>query len=158
MWGAVGTALLVAASIALGVNNIVYAALCSYVAWCLFRQYERRKEIQQFAQSTGFSFLGGSLPPTFPMQQTSSRWARSIGHAVMGDRNKKRLVLFDCRMGGGKSRFQRSVLAVRGQDHAFGVAQYGPDLLTEKVGDWTLVYGGHRLLSMEEIEALVGEM
>ncbi len=58
-------------------------------------------------------------------------------------------------LGYGKGRFFRTVVAVRGHRTAFGVAQFGPDLITEEIGEWALVYGDSRLLIIEEIEALV---
>jgi len=153
-----GLALLIAASITIGFHIIFPAAFGCYIAWLLFQQYERGREILQFAQRMEFSYLGGSLPPTFPLHLTSSSRAHSIDNTVIGNRGKKVLVLFDCRMGHGKTSYWRGVLAVRGQHQGFGVAQYGPDLSTEQVDDWTVVYGSKRLLSLGEIEELVAEM
>jgi hypothetical protein len=103
----------------------------------------------------GFTYIGSAVPRSFPLRRTSSRSARSISRAVAGDKGNKELILFDCMLGHGRGRFYRTVVAVRGHDTAFGIARFGPDLATEQVGEWALVFGDRRLLIIEEIEALV---
>jgi hypothetical protein len=48
-------------------------------------------------------------------------------------------------------------VAVGGEHAGFGWAQFGPDLETEELGEWTFVYGSNRLLLIEEIQALVSD-
>ena len=76
----------------------------------------------------------------------------------MGVKGGQEFVAFDCTLGHGKTRFSRTVAAVRAPAEAFGTARFGPDLLTEGVGEWTVVYGSRRILSVGEIEALVAEI
>jgi hypothetical protein len=134
---------------------IIGVAFACLIVWDTLRQRARTQEIRQLAQRMGFTYIGSAVPGSFPLQRTSSRSARSISIAVAGDKGNKELVLFDCMLGYGKGRFYRTVVAVRGQHTAFGVARFGPDLITEQVGEWALVYGDRRLLIIEEIEALV---
>jgi hypothetical protein len=46
-------------------------------------------------------------------------------------------------------------LQARGQRGGVGWARFGPDLVTEEMNEWTIVYGSTRLMSIEEIEDLV---
>jgi hypothetical protein len=39
-----------------------------------------------------------------------------------------------------------------------GLAQHGPDLETERVDEWFIVSGSRRILTVEEIEALLSEL
>jgi hypothetical protein len=85
-------------------------------------------------------------------------WGSSIRRAFVGSVGSngcKDLVVFDCTIGYGRGRHRRTVVAARGQSGGFGWARFGRDLLTEEVGEWTIVYGSNRLMSIEEIEALV---
>jgi hypothetical protein len=66
------------------------------------RDEKRTRMIQNFASNKGLAFLGDSLPRRFPLQQISSRLARSISRVVTGDQNDKDVLLFDCRLGRGK--------------------------------------------------------
>jgi hypothetical protein len=63
--------------------------------------------------------------------------------------------VFDCTIGYGRRCRPRTVVAARGQSGGFGWARFGPDLVTEEVGEWSMVYSSNRLMSIEEIEALV---
>jgi hypothetical protein len=134
---------------------IMGVAFAGLIIWDTLRQRARTQEVRQLAQRMGFTYIGSAVPRSFPLQMTSSGSARSISRAVAGDRDNKELVLFDCMLGHGRARFYRTVVAVRGQDSVFGIARFGPDLVTEQVGEWALVYGDRRLLLIEEIEALV---
>jgi hypothetical protein len=134
---------------------LLVVAVACLIVWDALRQRARTRDIRRLAQRMGFAYVGSALPGNFPLQRTSSRAARSISRAVAGDKGNHELVLFDCKLGLGKGTFRRSVVAVRGQDAAFGTARFGPDIVAEQVGEWAVVYGDRRLLLIEEIEALV---
>jgi len=121
------------------------------------RDVKRTKEMREFALRLSFTYLGTALPASFPLYGTSSGLARSISRACAGEVNRREVLFFDCRLGYGKGRFSRTVVALRGERADFGTARFGPDLLTEEVGGWTLVYGSHRLLEIGEIDKLVFE-
>ena len=61
-------------------------------------------------------------------------------------------------MGQGKARFHRTVVAVQGKSSDFGWARFGPDLETEEIGGWALVYGANRFLTPREIAELIDQL
>lgn len=131
------------------------AGFAALLVWGAIRERARVNEIRALAQRLGFTYLGAAFPGTFPLYRTSSRSARSIVRAALGDRNEKEVILFDCRMGHGKGSFSRTVVAVRGQSVPIRAHWFGPDLLTEQAGDWTVVFRTRGLMLVEEIEALL---
>lgn len=134
---------------------IMGGAFAACLVWEILRQRARTQEIRQLAQRMGFTYIGSVVPGIFPLPSKSSGSTQSMCRAIAGDRGNRELVLFDYRVGQGKGSFFRTVAAVRGPDTAFGIARFGPDLVAEQVGEWALVYGDRRLLTIEEIEALV---
>ena len=123
----------------------------------VLRERARVKEIRDFTTRIGLSYLGGSLPKSFPLHKTVSRSAHSIRRAAAGDKLKNEVVFFDCTLGQGKTRFSRTLVGTRGPA-GFRTAQYGPDLVTERVGEWFIVYGSRRILEIQEIEVLISEL
>src|SRR5260370_37331781 len=107
--------------------------LTALVVRSLIQDKQRTKLIREFALRMGFSFLGHSLPKSYPMQHTSSRLAHSICRVMTGDRRNKEVLLFDCRLGHGKGTFSRTVVAVRGEPSDFGWSRFGPDLSTTQL-------------------------
>lgn len=157
-------------AVTVGIGLFVSFVAGGWVGWCawmgflavlvvreLIHDRERTKLICAFASRMGFTFLGDSLPRSFPIHRTSSGTARSIRRVFAGDRKKKEIVVFDCRLGDGKGSFSRTMVAARGDPSVFGWSRFGPDLETEQVDEWTLVYGSKRLLLLKEIEALVSD-
>jgi hypothetical protein len=135
-------------------------AVAGFIIWSLLSERKRTKQIRQYAESTGLTYIGAALPKSFPLSQTSVSWASSIKNVVAGDKNGKELLIFDCQLGTGKGRRMLTVAAVRGPVESFGPARFGPDLIMESVDGWTLIHRPHRFLSfsgvlpLEEIEAL----
>ena len=157
----VGLAIVLATHTGAGDTTFFYlggAAFAFIMVRHVLRERERAKDIRDYARTAGLTYIGSTLPKSFPLHKTSSRGARSISQAVAGERSRKEVVVFDCKLGYGKGTFFRTVVAVRGQRDGFGVAQFGPDLVTERVGDWTVVYGSKRRLLMEEIDALLAAL
>jgi hypothetical protein len=132
----------VIAAVALGVRSIQQAR-------------QRTKAFHQVAETLGFEYFGSSLPARFPLRETQSRQSRSISRVFVYSRMGKDMLFFDCELGYGRGRFSRTVVAVRGDRSEFGFARFGPDLATETVRGWTVVYGERRFLETEEIMRLV---
>jgi hypothetical protein len=137
---------------------VVGAGFAFLIGRDVLRQRARTKDIREFAQRMGWLYIGSALPKTFPLDRTSSRTAHSVTRAVAGDIGRSEVLFFDCTIGRGRGRFQRGVVATRGTPEGFGFAQYGPDFVTEHVEDWMVVFGFHRLLLVEEINALISAL
>jgi hypothetical protein len=118
---------------------------------------QRTKEILQLAETLGFEHFGVTLPASFPLHKTSSRRARSISRAYVSAGSRNEMLFFDCELGHGRWRFSRTVVALRGDRAEFGAARFGPDIATEDVSGWTVVYGERRLLEPGEIARLAHE-
>ena len=126
-----------------------------------FREFngrQRSKQMRDLANSRRLTFLGDTLTKGFPLHKTSSSSARSLCNCVVGDEDRREILVFDCRLGHGKGSFSRTMVAFRGNESAFGWARFGPDFKTERAGDWAVVYGARRLLTIAEIEALLSEL
>jgi hypothetical protein len=128
------------------------------IVWEVLNRRARRNQMLEFARRMHLTYIGDALPRRFPLDRTSSGRTRSISAAMAGDRGGAEVILFDCRLGHGKRAFDRTVVAVRGRPGGFGTARFSPDLETEEVDDWMVVYGDHRLLFVEELELLFSEI
>jgi hypothetical protein len=137
---------------------VAFGVFACFVVWVLVRDWKRTKEIRQYAQSKGFTYVGTALPKSFPFSQTWVSRARSITNAVAGDQRGKELLLFDCTLGSGKGRRTQTVVAVRAPEESFEAARFSLFLMTEEAGDWTLVYRPNQLLPLEEIDALLADI
>jgi hypothetical protein len=137
---------------------VALVGLACLVVWTLVRDRKRAKEIRGYAQSEGFTYIGASLPKSFPFNETSVSWASSVANAVAGTKRSKELVLFDCTLGSGKGSRTQTMVAVRGSEECFGAARFGPSLTVESVGEWALIYRSKQRLPLEEIEALLAEV
>jgi len=137
---------------------IIFGILACFIVWTLVQDWKRTREIRQYAENKGLTFIGVSLPISFPISETSVGWASSVKNAVVGDRNEKELLFFDCTLGSGKSRRTQTVVAIRGPEECFRPVRFGPFLQTEKVGEWSLVYRSKQRLPLEEIDALLAEV
>ena len=133
---------------------VVVAVMLCILVWALLQERERSKHIRLYARNAGFTYIGAALPGSFPFESTSVR-AGTIRNAVAGDKDNTELVFFDCRIGSGKGQFSQTVVAVRGLDKGFESARFGPNLTTERVANWTLIYRYKKLLRPQEIEDLI---
>lgn len=123
------------------------------IVWALVQERDRTKHFRLYARNAGFTYIGVALPRSFPFGRTSVR-AGTIRNAVAGEKDNTELVFFDCRIG----RFTQSLVAVRGFDKGFGSARFDPNLTTERVDDWTLIYRYGKQLRPQEIEDLISSV
>jgi hypothetical protein len=61
---------------------IVLGGLAGGIVWTLAREWKRSRQIRQYAEGKGFSYIGASLPASFPFGETSVSWAGSVMNAV----------------------------------------------------------------------------
>jgi hypothetical protein len=71
---------------------IVLGGLAGGIVWTLAREWKRSRQIRQYAEGKGFSYIGASLPASFPFGETSVSWAGSVMNAVAGKRSGKEVL------------------------------------------------------------------
>src|SRR5277367_6818674 len=86
--------------------------VAGFVIRDLLSKRDRAKKIRQYAKNASLTYIGAALPKSFPFRKTSVSWASSIANAVAGKKNGREVLVFDCRLGAGKSRRSLTVLAV----------------------------------------------
>jgi len=133
------------------------AALVALVGLALFDKRARTKQIQQFAERSGFLYLGSALPGFSLKAASWSRDAHSVTRVVWGEKAQQEFVVFDCRLGHGKRTTSRTVVAVRGQLGNLGAAQFGPDRV-EQVGEWAVLLSSDYVLPVSEIEEILSDL
>jgi hypothetical protein len=138
-------------------SYVLGTAFVAAIVWGVLRERARARAIREFAARHGLKYIGGAVLKTFPLRRTDSQLAHSIRAAVAGDGRSNEIVFFDCTLGHGETEFSRTVVGTRGPVR-FGPAQHGPDLETERVDDWFIVFGSNRILTVEEIQALLSEL
>jgi hypothetical protein len=138
-------------------DYIVAIAIVGLLVRAVLVERIRANQLREYAQANGLTYIGGALPGSFPLSETSVHWTGSVRNAVVGDKSGKELVIFDCGMGSGKAKYSQTVVAIRGPADCFGPARFGPDLTTECVREWTLLSRPQRLMPVEEINAVLSD-
>jgi len=115
----------------------------------------RERRIRNIAQAYGLSFVGTTLPRSFPFDRTSARKASRTRNAVVGELDGTTFVIFDCQFGVGKQSYFQTFVGAHGSEECFGFQRYDSTLTRELVDDWTVVFRKKELLLPEEIETLL---
>jgi hypothetical protein len=140
------------------VGYAIGAAFVFLLGWELVDQRARTKQMRQFAERAGFTYIGSALPKSLFLQGAPSlRNAHSAKRVVAGETARREFVVFDCTLGHGKGAKSRTVLAVRGQFENLGAALLGPDQV-EQVGEWIVLRSSDYLLPVEEIEEILSDI
>lgn len=116
---------------------------------------QRTRVLCQMAEELGFESRGTILPTGFPLHATQSSEARGIRRVFVHSQECKEVLFFDCSLGAGRSRFNRTVVALRGDRTGFGYENFGPGRVTEEVDGWAATFGNRRYLEPDEIRGLV---
>ena len=138
-----------------------YAFICFFiclVVWSFVRAALRRKWFRHYAQRTGLSYMGDEVPRILPLWNTPIPWSGYVSNTIWGDKGDKQLVIFDAKISQGKGGRSQTILAIRGLVEHFGVQRFDPSLLEVHVDEWTLIYRPMRLMTVEEIEALLSNI
>jgi hypothetical protein len=123
-----------------------------------WRQRKRMHALRELAERLGFTFIGQALPRSISLHGTSLQGATGVGNVIDGERQKIRVMAFDCRIGIGKGNWRRTVIAAQTNDDLFGRTNFNRDLTVERSGQWMFLYEPKafippRLMSVDEIEA-----
>jgi len=132
------------------------AALAFGILWATLAERKRTREIREFAHKWHLGYLGARMPATFRLDRGKAfESVASVRRALVGTAGEKELVLLDCRVRGGRKRRWRTIIAARGLRDGFGWAQYGPDLKTEKRGEWAIVYSETQFIPVGDLDTLM---
>ena len=66
-------------------SYVLGMAFVASIVWGVLRERTRAREIREFAESHGLTYIDGGVPKSFPLHRTDSRLAHSIRAAVAGD-------------------------------------------------------------------------
>ena len=77
--------------------------------------------------------------------------AHSIANVIVGSKNNKEFVVFDCAFSLGKGRYPLTVVAVGGLPGNVATFGVGPNSKTETAGQWLLAWHQGRL-SIDQID------
>lgn len=123
----------------------------------VYRDRRRTREFRRLAEAAEFLLLGFRCPARISSESHVLQ-AGTVNPSSMRsswDRNTDHLRRLRTRVRTG--RIYRTVVGLRGDRSGFGNAGIGPDLVTEAVDGWSLVYGDRRLMEVEEVSRLVRE-
>jgi len=108
-----------------------------------------------------FVYLGKALPESLILETTGLQAISSCWNVIDGERNGLRILIFDCRIGEGRGRWLRTVIAAQGNPDIFRNVPFLLSLRSEQTGDWTVLYQPKSfgippgLTATPEIEALL---
>jgi hypothetical protein len=138
--------------------------LCAGLLVGLFfwRHRKRMLAIRELADRLGFTYIGQALPRSISLTGTSLQGVMAVWNVIDGERQKIRVIAFDCRIGVGKGSWRRTVIAAQTENDVFGAPNFNRDLTIERSGRWMFLYLPKALafippplMSAEEIEAHV---
>ena len=96
--------------------------------------------MKPLAISLGFIYLGSDLPYWFVLPETPFNSMTTVWNVISGERNETRVIVFDCRFGQGKGSWCRTIIAHENGVNAPKFSAFDPDLQTEQVGGWTVMW------------------
>ena len=116
--------------------------------------------IRKLAERLRFTYIGQALPRSISLTGTSLQDATAVWNVIDGERQKIRVIAFDCRIGVGKGSWRRTVIAAQTDNDVFGAVNFNRDLTVERSGQWMFLYQPKALafippplMSVDEIEA-----
>ena len=96
--------------------------------------------IKRLAKKIGFAYLKKRLPEALSLYGTPFTQRRFTWNVIDGERNRIRVVLFDCQVGEGKEGWRRTVIAVKTGAGSFSADRFNPKLKVESSGGWLILY------------------
>src|SRR5438270_12876238 len=90
---------------------------------------ERRRAaaIQRLALQLGFHYLGRAVPASLTLSGTQLAYAKAIWNLIDGERQGMRIIVFDCRIGGGKGSWRCTAIAADATTDVFGAVKFDTD-------------------------------
>lgn len=121
----------------------------------------RADAIRTIASRSGLHYLGNALPKSLTLEGTPFYRASKFWNVLDGEPSGTRIMAFDCRVGGGKHSWRRTVIAVESDDNPLARLPLHPKMTIDHSGRWQVLYQpraafafrGTGLTPVEELEA-----
>ena len=113
------------------------------------RELRRRREFPRFAERMGMAIWpDDSLPKDLPIYEASFLPITRTRYIARGSVRDVPVLTFEVQKGSGRSVSYFTVLAAKGPGYPFGSETFDPELETERLGEWFLLYRPHKLFSL----------
>jgi hypothetical protein len=99
----------------------------AYAFWRLARQF-------------GFAYLRQRLPEALSLYGTPFVHRRFTWNVIDGERNRLRVVVFDCQIGEGGANWRRTVIAIRTGSSTMDAGKFDARMTVENSGGWSVFY------------------
>jgi hypothetical protein len=118
---------------------VVFGAAYAGIQWIKDRR--RASAIRALAQRLGFSYTGKSkLPEALSLYGTPLANPTSTWNIMDGEKDKIRVIAFDCQIGSGKGSWRRTAIAARTKEEVFSAVAFNTDLAIGRSGGWMILY------------------
>jgi len=100
----------------------------------------RAAAIRTLATRLGFHYLGNALPKSLTLHGTPFGHASKVWNVIDGEPHGVRTIGFDCRVGIGKGRWRRTVIAVESNADFWGAVRLNREMAIDSAGKWKVLY------------------
>jgi hypothetical protein len=123
------------------IYGIIFVIGAIYAATQWIKDRRRATAIRALAHRLGFSYVAKSkLPEALSLYGTPLANPTSTWNIIDGERDKIRVIAFDCQIGSGKGSWRRTAIAARTTSEVFGAVAFNPDLAIGRSGGWMILY------------------
>lgn len=136
-----------------------------FIVWSVWANWKRNRMMPILMSSLGLKSWGSRLPPELSLTGTPMAHASATWNVMEGERNGIPFVVFDCRMGAGKSSWRRTVIAARSGRDVFAAVPSESSYTVDRCGDWMIFYApkrgfivGPSLMPISELEARLSSL
>jgi hypothetical protein len=131
-----------------------------FIGWSYWADWKRNRMMPMLMSTLGLKSWGSRLPPELSLTGTPMAHASAVWNVMEGERNGIPFIVFDCRMGAGKSSWRRTVIAARSGRDVFATVPSNSSCTVDRCEDWMIFYApragfivGSSLMPIPELEA-----
>jgi hypothetical protein len=126
-------------------NGILFPLLAVFLGLFVFytvyasHRY-RANAIRDLANSVDMHYLGDALPKSMTLKGTPFHRISKAWNVIDGEPRGTRIMVFDCQVGGGKTSWRRTLIAVETDGNALGELPLSSDMTIDRSGRWQILY------------------
>lgn len=126
-------------------HGIPFILLAIFLGLCVFytvyaSNRHRADAIRDLANSMEMNYLGNALPKSLTLKGTPFHRISKVWNVMDGEPRGTRIMVFDCQVGGGKSSWRRTLIAVESDGDALGEMPLSSDMTIDRSGRWQILY------------------